>query len=507
MNGAVRDVLIRLGVDPKKAKRGCAQVRMALKGVVAGAKATAFALMAIGVPLVYAAKQGAEFELKMAEIATIADAGAGEMAKMREQVIALALEMGKSPMDMARGLYQTISAGVGAADAMEFMTVAAKAAVGGVAEQAQTVDLLSSAINAYELTIKDASDVSDLMFQIVKKGKTTWGELSESMGASMKMAHQVGMSMEELGAMIASLTNVGVKTPEAMTAIRGALVAMIKPSGEMAEMIKKLGYDSALAAIKSESFAGVMEKIKQKTGGNAAALAKLFPRVRGLAAVLQITSEGGGKKFNEMLESMASKLGSSGKAFRTVAGSDAFKFQQALEAISTTVTILGAELLPGFAEAMENLGGGIGIANKIKLEFKGIEFVLGRTLTAISNVTAMILSAGDMALKVAGLTMGGIPITLLSDTAEDAKDRAYANRMAVERVKNEIYDISLADVNNDNRRAEEKTQKTREPGAAAAKAISSALTMQENAINATITSILGRRLSYTASILGAGGGR
>src|SRR5690554_3689738 len=89
--------------------------------------------------------------------------------------------MGVVTKDVVPALYQSLSAGVPKDNVFEFLEVANKAAIGGIAKLETSVDGLSSVVNAYGSDVLDVGKASDLMFTAIRLGKTSFDELSSSL--------------------------------------------------------------------------------------------------------------------------------------------------------------------------------------------------------------------------------------------------------------------------------------------------------------------------------------
>ena len=168
-----------------------------------------------GVMAAAVTKFAADFEYQMAEVATLVDTAIVDMNKFADEIIDMSTKSNKSLSDLTKGLYQTLSASIDAADAMEFLDVAQRAAVAGVATVEQSVDALTTTINAYGFSAKDAEYISDVFFETIKRGKTTFSELSGSIGQVLPIAKQAGVEFEEVMAVLTTLTKAGLNTAEA----------------------------------------------------------------------------------------------------------------------------------------------------------------------------------------------------------------------------------------------------------------------------------------------------
>lgn len=296
-----------------------------------------------------------EFRKIMAEVSTIVDTSTTSMKALSKSVMELSKRTGKGASGLAKGLYQTISAGVtDAAKAMKVLEVATKSSIAGVAETQQAVKLLTSIVNAYGLRSKDVMKISDLAFKTVEKGVTRYEELAESMGDVIPFAAQLDVEIRDLFAAVATLTKGGMATDKAVTQLKGALMAVIKPSTEMAAAFEKMG--GPVAAIKKLGLPEFLKRLQKETGGDTAAMAKLIPKIRGLGGVLALTGKQAGM-FKQTLKDMEDASGVTEVAFRKMMDEGAVKLDRALNRLHLTGVSVGQDLLPTLASGAEKGAG------------------------------------------------------------------------------------------------------------------------------------------------------
>lgn len=218
MKAGLRSSLKSLKRFNKKAKASLRSLGQTFRrvGLIAG---TAF------VGLV---KFGNQFRTQMAQVNTMLDASSKTgITELTQQVRDLSAEFGLAKKTLADGLYQALSAGVPSENAIEFLTVASRAAVGGLTDVKTSVDGLTTVMNAYGIAADKATAVSDILFTVVKDGKINYEELSENIGKIAPFAKVAEVGIRDLGAMIATL--VKVEKPErAMTALNQSLVFAAK---------------------------------------------------------------------------------------------------------------------------------------------------------------------------------------------------------------------------------------------------------------------------------------
>lgn len=158
-------------------------------------------------------------------------------------------------LEVIEGLYQSVSAGVkeGAEAQREFLSTAARLAVVGRTELATTVDVISTAMNAYGKGTEFAERASEALFRTVQFGKVKLEELAPVMGRITALGSDLGVNIEELGAAMSVLTRTGFEARVAATGVRAVLRSLMKPSENMQKALRDI-------AVQQDFFADSMEK-------------------------------------------------------------------------------------------------------------------------------------------------------------------------------------------------------------------------------------------------------
>lgn len=357
---AERSVLIKLGskVGPG-GERGFKKMRKGIGGLGAlAAKALNFGkLVAVGGAavatafLVKGTNDARSFGKAMTEVRTIINDSETDINALSKEVLALSKATGKGPEDLAKSLFQAISAGIDAGEAMKFLEASTKLAVGGFAEVTEVVDLGTNVLNAYGLSASEMGRVSDIAFKAVEKGKTTISELAKSMGTVLPFAAQLEVSLEDLFAATATLTKGGIDTTNAVTFLKGALTAILKPSKEASKAAERLKIDFTASALKAKGLSKFLEEVKIATGGSSVELAKLFGNVRGLTAVLGLAGKQS-EEFARIQKALADSAGATDLAFKKASESVGIQFDKALNELKVIGIEVGEEILPSVVRVL-----------------------------------------------------------------------------------------------------------------------------------------------------------
>lgn len=308
---------------------------------------------AAGAAALKAASMAADFEHSITEVGTLVDKNVVDMGRLADGTLALFRSMPIGSLkDMTSGLYNIVSAGVPAGETINYLRIAAQAAVGGVTDVNTAVDGLTTATNAFASQGLTATDAADAMFTAIRLGKTTFGELSGSLGKVAGLANSVGISFDELLANTAALTLGGVNTSEAMGALRQVLSNVAKPTAELRKAYPDLAKEFDLTALKTKGLTGFLVELAGRIGNNTDAATKMFGSVEGLNAVLTLTANGGAK-VAEITEAMTKKAGAAKQAYDEMSGTTKNLHQILKNQFTTALIELGQVVLPAVNLALQ----------------------------------------------------------------------------------------------------------------------------------------------------------
>lgn len=366
-----------------------------LKKMEDGAKTlgVAFAAMGATVGAAFTASivASARFGTAFNEVRTITDESLVSTRAMREGLLTMGESFQSAQAD-ANALYQAISAGVEAGEALKFVGEASKLAVAGVSSTTAAVDALTSIMNAYGLEATAATEISDSLFTAVRLGKTTLDELNASIGPILPHAAALGVNFDTVGAALVAMTKQGIKTTEAATFLKNALQALKKPSAEAAATAEQLGIQLGTAAVKEKGFAAVLDEVRIKTAGNDAALQSLFGSIRAGTAVLALTGQGA-QDFTDALDGMTQKAGAVNKAYSIMSKDLGMQFKGLQADMDRLLIKLGDELEAEARRAVIAARELIATWDELTELQKGLIMQTGKTVLAIGAVSVALLAA------------------------------------------------------------------------------------------------------------------
>jgi TP901 family phage tail tape measure protein len=261
---------------------------------------------------------------------------------MAKQVKEMSVEYGEGTATLTKGLFDILSASIAADEAINVLETSVRAAKGGVTDAGVAADALTTILNAYGLEAQEAADISDLLFAINKKGKVTFNEIASSIGGVATNAAVTGLSLEEMGAAIATMTRAGVPAAESVTALNAILLTFLKPTEDAIKQAKKFGLELNTSTLSSEGLVGVMDKLKFATKEETA---QIFFNRRALKGWNPLVKQSEG--FLRDVAFMSDRAGLALEAYEKQTKNAAFTNKQFNQGVNQVKRAIGDELTPG----------------------------------------------------------------------------------------------------------------------------------------------------------------
>lgn len=222
--------------------------------------------------------------------------------------------------DNARAFYDAYSSGIQGSeeDLVKFTEINAKLAKTIRADVTSTMDAVTTTMNAYGLSVKDASYVSDIFFSIVKYGKANGQQLATGLGQVVSTAKTAGLGLHELGASITVLSKI-MQSRNAITYLNNMLAKMINPTKQVIAATQKYGIELGLTAVKAKGFNNVLREIYELSKKDQGILLEFFGDARGQRAALQLLGEGYGD-LQRQIYNFQNSAGEMERAYNLIQG-------------------------------------------------------------------------------------------------------------------------------------------------------------------------------------------
>ena len=293
-----------------------------------------------------AIKEMFNLEYAMARVNTIARVSSSELKNMTHYVQEMSATYGLASSKVTKALYDINSATIKGTASLKILEQSAKLAVAGFTDIEKVTDLLAKAVNAYQYSAAEASKISDILFVTVERGINPMEELSEYMGRLFTVAANAGVSLEEVGAGLATLTARGYQTNIASTALNSAILKLSTGTKELNKLFNQYGFASSASALRTMGLTGAIQILYKATGGATEKLHDLGFNYRDIRAATTLAS-GAISEYTKTLALMNDetyKNGITNEALSKVQDTVIFKFNKLKETYTVFIQTISEYL-------------------------------------------------------------------------------------------------------------------------------------------------------------------
>ena len=341
----------------------------------------------------------AQVETVAAKVSTIADSTQMSLAKINQSTMALSNDTGQAATALLDSVYNSISAGVQTAHAVEFVDEANKLAVGGFTSATTAVDVLTTALNAYGLSVEQVSQVSDYLITTQNLGKTTVDELANSVGKVIPLAAAYGVQMDNLSTAYAIMTANGIATAESGTYLKSILSELGDSGSQVSKiLVDQTGSSFAELTAQGYSLGDILDVLGDSVNGDATAFANLWASTEAGIGALSLFNSGA-ERYNQVLGEMSNSAGATEKAYATMAATTETAHNRMSTAATNLEVAIGSALNPTLAKLYNGIANVTGAAAEFVAEHPAVAKAVTALAVGLGTATAAVL--GFMAIKTA----------------------------------------------------------------------------------------------------------
>jgi TP901 family phage tail tape measure protein len=416
MFGSYGSIVGFVDLDTTKLDMGVTKAAAGLKGLEAGTAGvgSAFKALAIGGATVGAViagasvKMAADFDQSMRQVWSLTRESESTFKSWKEQVKEASRDLPQSATEMANALYFIKSNMPDATNAQQMKTleIAARGAVGGLATLEDTTKALTGVTNAYRDQRPDV--YMDIMAKAVERGGLKMQDFVSNQGKFVNTAANFKVPYEQVAAAFATLTRNAVPANTAAMAINQTMMAYLKPVQGAAEIAKTYGIELNANTLKTLGFGGAMMQVTNAMADDNSELAKIFPNIRALKAVLPLTGLAA-TDFAKDLTEVGNSAGTTNNMFEKNKGSLENIIKTVWGKFQLVMIDLGDKIIPKLEGALNAVGrvldGHNAAFNKFGAVIKGVAapvFALTDALLKFWPVLLMV-GGGIAAIKFSGL--------------------------------------------------------------------------------------------------------
>lgn len=296
----------------------------------------------------FAVNEAGQFRTSVTEIGTLFNGTEQQVKGLGDQILEYSRTSTAAIEEINGATYKAISTGTDWAESVELVAAAEVLATAGRNDLISTTDVLTSSLNAYGKSTKDAADFSDILFTAVQTGNTTLPELSASLGKITALGNAAGVPFEDLAAALSALTISAGNTAESSTMMGALLRELIDPSDELTEALGGV-------TLAGDGVDVVMQRLFEVTQGEASAMTELFGSSRAVQGALVLATDASGA-FASAMDAQANRTGNAQKANEALSKSYESINVNLANQFRATVIQIGDELLDSYGGIARALG-------------------------------------------------------------------------------------------------------------------------------------------------------
>ncbi len=381
-----------------------------------------------------------ELQKRVSEIQTIAGGALGADADITAGLQVTAETFGLDILDVAEAKYQELSNQVeGSTESVEFFNTAAKFAIATNSSLSDSVNLLSSTLNAFGQDASRSAEVAGLLFKTIEQGRIRASELANTLGRVAPLASALGVGFDEVGAALARITQGGTRADTAITQLLGILNKLSKPTDSLTEAFNRLGVATAQEGIsRTGGLLPFLNRLKEVAGDDQA-LVGFFNNVRAIQGVLALVGTDASKTADvfEALGLTAQEAADAlENAFGTAAANEAREFDKQIAELQGTFRELATVAIPLINDSLNFLNNTL---ETVKQNSELIFAVLGTGIAVLilfgataggaatagvaslgAAIGSLILATGPLGIAFAATAASIVLLTKAINAAEDA---------------------------------------------------------------------------------------
>nr|DAQ80957.1 MAG TPA: minor tail protein [Caudoviricetes sp.] len=363
-------------------------------------------------------------------IITVAAAKAGataeEMEMMRQKASQFGADFPISATQAAEGMDRLAAAGYDANQVVGVMPSVITAAVASGEDLATTSDVVSNALNIWNLKQGDiaqnAMRVADVVQMASNKSSLGMADFGLAMQYAGAPAATLNVSIEQLATAMAIMKNNGIEASTIGTSLRSVFSRLSEPPKPAAEAIEALGLQVKDA---SGNFLGLQPIVEQLRGKilnlsntEQVAYAKALAgeeAYSGLLALVKTAPE----EYQALQNAMDSATGSSQAQFEVMKGTLKNSIDGMLGSLESLAINFGSVLTPQIKMVTDNIGNLADLINTLSPETK---LLIGNILMWTVAFTGFMLATGKV------ISIGGGIVKLYGDIGRAAMGGSIQNK-------------------------------------------------------------------------------
>lgn len=367
-----------------------------------------------------------DFDSIITGAAAKAGATAEEMEMMRQKASQFGADFPISATQAAEGMDRLAAAGYDANQVIGVMPSVITAAVASGEDLATTSDVVSNALNIWNLKQGDiasnAMRVADVVQMAANKSSLSMTDFGVAMQYAGAPAATLNISIEQLSTAMAIMKNNGIEASTIGTSLRSIFTRLSSPPKSAAEAIERLGLQVKDTQGNFLGIQPIIEQLRTKMIGMSdteqVAIAQALAgqeAYSGLLALIKTAPQ----DYQAMQDAMNNATGSSQAQFEVMKGTLKNSIDGMLGSLESLAINFGSVLTPQIKMVTDNIGNLADLINTLSPETK---LLIGNILMWTVAFTGFMLATGKV------ISIGGGIVKLYGDIGRAAMGGSIHNK-------------------------------------------------------------------------------
>lgn len=205
-----------------------------------------------------------QYDEELHQLQAISAMSNASLDKTRQTIEAVAVSTEFTSLELAKASTVLAQAGLSASQIQGTLPAIAKLATATGTDLATSTDVITSAMNIYNLQMHEAEHVTNALTTAMNESKATIPGFQTAIQYAGNMAAQLGVSFEETTAAISAATQAGIRSKSMLgTGLRAVMTEFLKPTNKLIAQLEKVGLTVDDIDVKTKGYVNVLKTLKQ----------------------------------------------------------------------------------------------------------------------------------------------------------------------------------------------------------------------------------------------------
>lgn len=325
----------------------------AVAGMAALTTATAVAATAMS-----SINTAADFEKQMASVGAKAESTGAEMTAMKQKALELGADTSLSASEVAVAMDDLAAGGFNATKIIAAMPGIISGAEASGEDLALVAGTVTTALSVWGMEAEKASKVSDVLAMAANISAAGVEDLAYAFKYAGPPASALGITLEEVAAATAIMTDSGLDGSSAGTSLRASLLKLNNPAKAQQKIMTSLGFSMQDAKGEAKSLSTIVKDLEESTKNlTDAEKVATISKIVGTEAVSGFLSlmKAGPNQIDEMTRALENSDGASAKAAKAMMDNYAGAKEQMMGAFESAKIAFGTPILPVLQQAFSGV--------------------------------------------------------------------------------------------------------------------------------------------------------